>query len=75
MPFSTLYFALAALVFGAVAAARATALTLSPTRSVQGRTFDRFENIWLENTDSAMAAADREEPIFCPMNFNADEKQ
>ncbi|OCK75113.1 phosphoesterase-domain-containing protein [Lepidopterella palustris CBS 459.81] len=42
----------------AVAAARATALTLSPTSSVQGKTFDRFVSIWLENTDYDLAAGD-----------------
>jgi len=42
----------------AVAAAKATAKTLSPTSSVPGKTFDRFVNIWLENTDFDMAAAD-----------------
>ncbi|PSS18502.1 hypothetical protein M430DRAFT_19095 [Amorphotheca resinae ATCC 22711] len=42
----------------AVAQARATALTLSPTSSVKGKTFDRFVTIWLENTDYDMAAAD-----------------
>ncbi|TVY85417.1 putative acid phosphatase [Lachnellula suecica] len=41
-----------------VEAARATARTLSPTSSVKGRTFDRFVNIFLENTDFDMAAAD-----------------
>jgi len=43
----------------AVAAARATALTLSPTSSVPGKTFDRFVNIFLENTNFDMAAGDR----------------
>jgi hypothetical protein len=43
----------------AVAAARATAKTLSPTSSVKGKTFDRFVSIFLENTDYDMAAADR----------------
>ena len=43
-----------------VAAARATAKTLSPTSSVKGKTFDRFVNIFLENTDFDMASADRE---------------
>jgi ACR3 family arsenite efflux pump ArsB len=47
----------------AVAAAKATAKTLSPTSSVPGKTFDRFVNIWLENTDFEMAAADRI-PLF-----------
>lgn len=45
-----------------VAAARATAKTLSPTSSVPGKTFDRFVNIFLENTDFDMAAADRTSP-------------
>ena len=43
----------------AVAATKATAKTLSPTSSVPGKTFDRFVNIWLENTDYEMAAGDR----------------
>lgn len=43
----------------AVAAARATALTLSPVSSVKGKTFDRFVTIWCENTDFDMAAGDR----------------
>jgi len=42
----------------AVDAARATALTLSPVSSIKGKKFDRFVNIWLENTDYAMAAGD-----------------
>lgn len=42
-----------------VDAARATALTLSPTSHVRGKTFDRFVNIWLENTDYDMAFGDR----------------
>ncbi|CAG8974107.1 hypothetical protein HYALB_00002742 [Hymenoscyphus albidus] len=41
-----------------VAAARATAPTLSPTSHVKGKTFDRFVQIWLENTDFEMAAGD-----------------
>jgi|HubBroStandDraft_4_1064222.scaffolds.fasta_scaffold649438_2 hypothetical protein len=44
----------------AVAAARATALTESPTSNVQGLTFNRFVTIWLENTDYSTAAGDRE---------------
>jgi hypothetical protein len=43
----------------AVEAARATALTLSPTSSIKGKTFDRFVSIWLENQDFDIAAADR----------------
>jgi hypothetical protein len=43
----------------AVAKARATALTESPTSDVVGKTFDRFVTIWLENTDYDMAAGDR----------------
>jgi len=45
----------------AIAAARATAKTLSPKSSVPGKTFDRFVQIWLENTDFDMAAGDRRE--------------
>lgn len=44
----------------AVAKARATALTESPTSNVVGKTFDRFVTIWLENTDYSGAANDRE---------------
>jgi hypothetical protein len=43
----------------AVEAARATALTLSPTSSIKGKTFDRFVSIWFENQDFDLAAADR----------------
>lgn len=42
----------------AVAKAKATALTLSPTSNVVGKTFNRFVTIWCENTDYAMAAGD-----------------
>ncbi|KAJ8122972.1 hypothetical protein ONZ43_g963 [Nemania bipapillata] len=41
-----------------IAAARATALTLSPTSSVTGKTFDRFVQIFLENQDFSIAAGD-----------------
>ena len=44
----------------AVSKAAATALTLSPTSSVKGLTFDRFVQIFLENTDYSMAIGDRE---------------
>lgn len=43
-----------------VAAAQATAVTHSPTSHVKGKVFDRYVSIWFENTDYAMAAADRE---------------
>jgi hypothetical protein len=42
----------------AVAKARATALTESPTSNVPGKSFDRFVTIWCENTDYDMAAGD-----------------
>ncbi|KAF4637428.1 hypothetical protein G7Y89_g661 [Cudoniella acicularis] len=42
----------------AVAKARATALTESPTSNVVGKTFNRFVTIWCENTDYDMAAGD-----------------
>ncbi len=42
----------------AVAKAAATALTLSPTSNVAGLTFDRFVQIWLENTDYSLAVGD-----------------
>ncbi|KAJ2985251.1 hypothetical protein NUW58_g5638 [Xylaria curta] len=41
-----------------IEAARATALTLSPTSNVKGRTFDRFVQIFLENEDYTIAAGD-----------------
>ncbi|KAI1422071.1 acid phosphatase phoa [Xylaria sp. FL1777] len=41
-----------------VAAAAATAKTLSPTSHVRGKAFDRFAVIWLENTDYDMAIND-----------------
>jgi hypothetical protein len=44
----------------AVAKAAATALTLSPTSKVAGKTFDRFVQIWLENTDYSLAIGDGE---------------
>ena len=44
----------------AVAKAAATALTLSPTSSVAGLTFDRFVQIWLENEDYSAAIEDSE---------------
>jgi hypothetical protein len=43
----------------AVAKARATALTESPTSNVVGNSFNRFVTIWCENTDYSMAAGDR----------------
>ena len=43
----------------AVAKARATAKTESPTSNVAGKSFDRFVTIWCENTDYDMAAQDR----------------
>jgi acid phosphatase len=43
-----------------IAAARATALTLSPTSNVKGKTFDRFVQIFLENQDFDIAAGDRQ---------------
>ncbi|KAH9884349.1 phosphoesterase family-domain-containing protein [Xylariomycetidae sp. FL2044] len=41
-----------------IEAARATALTLSPTSHVEGKTFDRFVQIFLENQDFEIAAGD-----------------
>jgi acid phosphatase len=41
-----------------VAAARATAKTLSPVSHVKGHVFDRIAIIWLENTDYDLAAGD-----------------
>ncbi|KAJ5188890.1 Phosphoesterase [Penicillium cf. griseofulvum] len=39
-------------------AARATVLPYSPVSNVKGLAFDRFVNIWLENTDFETAASD-----------------
>lgn len=39
-----------------IEAARAAAKTLSPTSSVEGKTFNRFVQIFLENTDYELAA-------------------
>lgn len=47
----------------AVEAAAATALTLSPTSHIQGKAFDRFVVIYLENTDQISAFEDREDSI------------
>lgn len=47
-------------VSSAIAKARATALTESPTSNVVGKSFNRFVTIWCENTDYSMAAADSE---------------
>ncbi|KAK5069438.1 hypothetical protein LTR70_010731 [Exophiala xenobiotica] len=38
--------------------AAATALSLSPVSNVKGAAFDRFYQIWLENTDYSSAASD-----------------
>ena len=43
----------------AIAKAKATALTESPTSNVAGKSFNRFVTIWCENTDYDMAAGDR----------------
>lgn len=42
-----------------VYAAQATAKTLSPTSHVKGAAFDRWVEIWFENTDYDKAAGDR----------------
>lgn len=42
----------------AVYAAQATASSSSPSSNIKGAAFDRFVNIWLENTDFTMAMAD-----------------
>ena len=44
----------------AVASAAATALTLSPTSSVEGLTFNRFVQIFLENQDYSAAILNSE---------------
>lgn len=46
----------------AVAAAKATAKTRSPTSQVAGKVFDRYVSIWFENTNFAKAKADRKDP-------------
>jgi hypothetical protein len=43
-----------------VAKAAATALTLSPTSKAAGKMYDRFVQIWLENTDYSLAVGDGE---------------
>ncbi|KAE8441923.1 hypothetical protein EG329_004181 [Mollisiaceae sp. DMI_Dod_QoI] len=48
----------------AVAAAKATALTQSPTSNVVGKSFNRFVTIWCENTDYSMAAGDENFAYF-----------
>lgn len=52
---STMYTATGA---SEVAAAAATALTLHPTSNVQGQSFDRFVQIFLENQDYDIAVGD-----------------
>jgi acid phosphatase len=42
-----------------VYAAQETAKSESPTSKVKGKAFDRYVSIWFENTDYAVAAADR----------------
>jgi acid phosphatase len=42
----------------AISAAQATQTVLSPTSNVQGKAFQRFFQIWLENTDYSAAAGD-----------------
>lgn len=54
----------------AVAQAAATALTLSPTSSVAGLTFDRFVQIWLENEDYNAAIKDSQYPVSSKTNVN-----
>lgn len=51
----TMYTATAA---SSIAGAAATALTLSPTSNVRGKSFDRFVQIFLENQDYTIAAGD-----------------
>lgn len=53
----------------AVAKAAATALTLSPTSSVAGLTFDRFVQIWLENENYSAAIKDSEWPMLWDLNI------
>jgi acid phosphatase len=41
-----------------ISAAASTATPISPTSNVRGLAFDRFYQIWLENTDYDAAAGD-----------------
>lgn len=57
----------------AIASAKATALTESPTSNVAGKTFDRFVTIFCENTDYDLAAGDRKfNPSF--IHFHSSSK-
>jgi hypothetical protein len=42
---------------------------VGPVNSIKGKRFDRFVNIWLENTDYAMAASDRKFTDKLRMSF------
>jgi len=42
----------------AILATQATAAALSPVSNVQGKAFQRFYQVWLENTDYSAAAGD-----------------
>jgi hypothetical protein len=45
--------------YHAIEHGRETALTLSPTSHIKGRTFDRFVQIWLENEEDNVTPNDR----------------
>jgi hypothetical protein len=42
----------------AIVAAQATTVPLSPVSNVKGAAFDRFVQVWLENTDYSSASGD-----------------
>jgi acid phosphatase len=48
----------------AIAAAAATQAVLSPVSNVKGAAFDRFIQVWLENTDYSAAAGDPNQQFF-----------
>jgi acid phosphatase len=48
----------------AVAKERATAVPLSPQSHVEGKVFNRFVNIMMENTDFTIAQQDRKLPAI-----------
>ncbi|KAG4030006.1 hypothetical protein MFRU_013g00300 [Monilinia fructicola] len=55
-----------------VMAARATANTSSPVSYVEGKAFNRFVNIWFENTDYDTALADPNFKCFAELGVTLD---
>lgn len=53
------YYSYTATATASVYAAQATAKSASPVTHVKGKAFDRFVQIWLENTDYDLAIGDR----------------